>query len=103
MNCSRCENLNEYVCFRTPGELFRAVRKIRQAVADGDIEEIDAGPMKGATAFRDLSEEGPLDDHMLFRFRCTECGQNFVLGAETYHGSGGSWGKSAPLGSTRIF
>ena len=111
--------------FRTRGELFRAIGTVRQAVADGDIEEIDAGPMKGTIAFGDLSDAasadgrsyekrnpftgevianvpdaGPLDDLLLYRFRCSDCGQNFVLGAETYHGSGGSWGKSAPLGST---
>ncbi len=99
MTCSRCENLDECVRFRTRGELFRAVGTIRQAVSDGDLEEIDAGPTKGAIAFSDLSEAGPLDDLLLYRFRCSDCGQNFVLGVETYHGSGGSWGKSAPLGS----
>lgn len=86
--------------FRTRVELFRAIGTVRQAVAGGDIEEIDAGPMKGAIAFNDLSDTGPLDDLLLYRFRCPDCGQNFVLGAETYHGSGGSWRKSAPLGST---
>ncbi|WP_376705120.1 hypothetical protein RQ479_11285 [Mesorhizobium sp. ISC25] len=83
--------------FRTRGELFRAVGTIRQAVSDGDIKEIDAGPMKGTMAFGDLYEAGPLDDLLLYRFRCPDCGQNFVLGAETYHGSGGSWSKSEPL------
>jgi len=100
MTCSRCENLDEYVRFRSRGELFRAIGTVRQALADGDLEEIDAGPMKGTIAFSDLSDAGPLDDLLLYRFRCPDCGQNFVLGAETYHGSGGSWGKSAPLGST---
>ena len=100
MPCSRCENLDEYVRFRTRGELFRAIARVRQAVADGDLEEIDAGPMTGTIAFSDLSDVGPLDDFLLYRFRCSDCGQNFLLEAETYHGSGGSWGKSAPLGST---
>ena len=100
MTCSRCENLDEYVRFRTRGELFRAIGTIRQALADGDIEEIDAGAMKGTMTFDDLSKSGPLDDLLLFRFRCPDCGQNFVLDAETYHGSGGSWSRSAPLEST---
>lgn len=99
MTCSRCENLDEHVRLRTRGELFRAVGTIRHALADGDIVEIDAGPMKGTIAFSDLSEAGPLDDLLLYRFRCPDCGQNFVLRAETYHGSGGSWSKSAPLES----
>ena len=98
MTRSRCENLDEYVRFRTRGELFRAIGTVRQAVSAGDIEEIDAGPMKGTIAFCDLPDAGPLDDLLLYRFRCPDCAQNFVLGAETYHGSGGSWGKAAPLG-----
>lgn len=100
MTCSRCGNLDEYVRFRTRGELVRAILTARQALADGDIEEVDAGPMKGMIAFSDLLNGVPLDDVLLYRFRCPDCGQNFVLGAETYHGSGGSWCKSAPLGST---
>ena len=62
MTCGRCEHLDEYVRFRTRGELFRAVGTVRQALTDGDIEEVDAGPMKGAIPFGDLSEVGPLDD-----------------------------------------
>jgi hypothetical protein len=97
MTCARCEYLDENVQLRTRGELFRAIGVIRQAMSDGDIEEIDAGPMKGGEAFKDIREDGPLEDTLLYRFRCPGCGQNFVLAAETYHGSGGSWGKSAPL------
>jgi len=89
--------MNENVRMRTRGELFKAISTIKQAVADGDIEEIDAGPMKGLTDFRDLSEKGPWDDLLVYRFRCPDCGQNYVLSAETWHGSGGSWGKAVPL------
>lgn len=97
MTCSRCESLDEVVRIRTPYELFSVVRTVRQALADGDIEEIDAGPMKGRTAFCDLAADGPLDDLLLYRFRCPKCSQNFELSAETYRGSGGSWRKSTPL------
>lgn len=68
-------------------------------MADGDIEDIHAGPMKGTMAFCDLSDAGPFDDVLFYRFRCPDCAQNFVLGAEAYHGSGGFWGKSTSLGS----
>lgn len=99
MTCDRCQNMDEYVRFRTRGELFKTIGIIRQAVSAGDIEEVDAGPMKGIVAFGDLSETGPLDDLLLYRFQCPDCRQNFMLGAETYHGSGGSWGRAAPLDS----
>ena len=65
MTCSRCENLDEYVRFRTRGELFRAIGTVRQAVSAGDIEEIDAEPRKGTIAFCDLPDAGPLDDDAL--------------------------------------
>jgi hypothetical protein len=99
MTCARCENLDEDVSFRTPGALFRAVDVIRQALSNGDIEEIDAGSMKGTIAFGDLSASGPLDDLLLYRFRCSDCAQNFVLEAVPYRGDGGSWRKAAPIGS----
>ncbi|MER9758272.1 hypothetical protein NKJ46_33985, partial [Mesorhizobium sp. M0166] len=38
---------------------------------------------------------GPWDDLLLYRFRCTTCAQVFLLSAETYHGSGGEWAKEA--------
>lgn len=95
MTCSRCENLGQYVPFRTRGELFRAIGVVRQALFDGDIEETDTGSIKGTLAFSELSEAGPPDDLLLYRFHCPDCGQNFVLEAETYHGSSGSWSKSA--------
>jgi len=97
MTCPRCKNMAQNVRMRTRGELFKAVRVIKQAIADRDIEEIDAGPMKGVVEFKDLNEEGPLDDLLLYRFRCPDCGENFVLSAETWHGTGGSWGRAAPL------
>ncbi len=99
MTCSRCEHLDEVVHLRTPGELFRAIGTIRRSLTDGYIEEIDAGPLSSALAFSDLSEEGLLDDIVHYRFRCPDCGQNFVLSAETYHGRGGSWSRSEPLKS----
>lgn len=49
---------------------------------------MDAGPMKGKVVISDLSDAGPLDILLLYRFRCPDYGQNFVLGAKTYHGSG---------------
>jgi len=84
---------------------FRARRKIlglqglsdiivnaKNAVSEGILREIDAGPMAGTTAFADLNPKGPYDDLLLFKFCCTTCEQEFSLSAETYHGSGGFWG-----------
>lgn len=96
MSCSRCVNLDEDVNFRTRGELFRAIGVIRRAISTNDIEEIEISPTTDNMAFSDLSESGPLDDLLLYRFRCRGCGQTFLLEAETYHGSGGSWGRSTP-------
>lgn len=97
MTCGRCQNMDEYVRFRTPGELFKVVEVVRQAVADGHLFEIDAGPMKGLIDFGDISEKGPWDDVLIYRFKCPDCAQNFTLGGETYHGCGGAWGTAPPL------
>lgn len=100
MTCARCQNMDQRVPIRTPGELFKVVRTVRQAVSDGDIQQIDAGPMKGVVSFDDLSEAGPQDDVLLYRFRCPSCDQNFVLGAVTWNGTGGSWDKAQPLSTS---
>ena len=89
--------MDQRVLIRTPGELFKVVHIVRQALSDGDIEEIDAGPMKGVVPFDELSEAGPQDDVILYRFRCPSCAENYVLGAVTWNGTGGSWGKAKPL------
>ena len=100
MTCAHCQNM-DHAPIRTSGELFNVVRTVRQAVADGDIEQIDAGPMKGVVAFENLSEGGPQDDVILYRFRCPRCDQNFVLGAVTWNGTGGSWDKTLPLSTSQ--
>ena len=97
MTCEHCQNMDQHVPIRTPSELFKVVRTVRQALSDGDIIQIDAGPMKGIVEFDDLSENGPLDDVVLYRFQCPSCAQNFVLGAVTWNGTGGSWDKAKPL------
>ena len=97
MTCPRCENMDQRVPIRTPGELIKVVRTVRQALSDGDIEQIDAGPMAGVIPFNELSEQGPHDDVILYRFQCPSCGQNYVLGAVTWNGTGGSWDKAQPL------
>ena len=89
--------MDQRVPIRTPGELFKVVRIVRQALADGNIEQIDAGPMKGVVPFNEFSEAGPQDEVILYRFRCPSCSENYVLGAVTWNGTGGSWDKAEPL------
>ncbi len=89
--------MDQRVPIRTPSELLKVVRIVRQALSDGDIEQIDAGPMKGVVPFNEISEVGPQDDVILYRFRCPSCAENYVLGAVTWNGTGGSWGRADPL------
>lgn len=43
------------------------------------------------TPFEELAAGAGWDDIVSYFFTCIWCGQSFRLGAETYHGSGGSW------------
>jgi hypothetical protein len=49
-------------------------------------------PVDGGLPF-DEAGDGAWDDIVHYRFRCRACGQEFLLGAETYHGGGGAWAR----------
>jgi len=91
MSCSRCEELMVPFSIRTPAALGKAVRVVQANLADGTLSQIDAG--RGATRkpFLSIPEDGPWEDLLKYRFECSECGQEFDLSAETFHGGGGEW------------
>lgn len=95
MSCHQCSTLKERRKIWGLQGLADAIVSAKAAVAEGVLVELDSGPMAGAIAFADLNPNGPYDDLLLYNFSCTSCGQQFQLSAETYHGSGGSWGPRA--------
>lgn len=93
MTCERCADLCVLYPIRKPREFRRALAIAAENVADGTLSEVpdpEAPPLDQPT-FAAVAAGGQWGDFTTFRFRCTQCGECFVLFAETYHGSGGSW------------
>ncbi len=93
--CERCDELKRPIPIRVPADLTRAIRLVREAIALGVLVQVPL-PSPFSRSFEELQPEGPWDDLLDLRFRCTSCGQEFQLGAETYHGSGGEWSVYPP-------
>jgi hypothetical protein len=96
MACDRCAEFAALLLIKHPSDLSAAIRLAKRGVVERILEEVPAGPMAGNISFRDLRPDGPWDDLVLYRFRCTGCSEAFVLSAETYHGAGGEWKAELP-------
>jgi hypothetical protein len=80
-----------------PDDLRRAIKIVGKSITDGTLREVQQSPSPHCSVpFQDLANGGAWDDILSYDFQCLHCGQGFHLGAETYHGSGGSW---HPVGS----
>jgi hypothetical protein len=91
MTCAKCQDLCVRYEIRSPKDLGKALTIAKQNVDDGTVSEIvDKNPL-GLPPFGSLRPNGPWDDLIAYRFRCTDCGELFSLNAETYHGQGGAW------------
>ncbi len=91
MTCEKCKDLCVRYEIRSPQQLGRAITIARQNIDDGTVSElIDKNPL-GLPPFDSLRSDGPWDDLVAYRFRCTGCSEVFSLHAETYHGQGGAW------------
>jgi hypothetical protein len=62
----------------------------------GALERIDAvdRSIPEQAAIRSALSAGALPDIVLYRFKCTVCGDLFELSADTHHGGGG-WTRNA--------
>ena len=89
--CARCTDLRVTYPIRTPGDLTKAIRVVRDNVADGTLLDVTQPGEIASGQFAGLAEQGLWPDYLEYHFRCSACGQGFKLTAETYHGSGGGW------------
>ena len=92
MVCSFCKDLDVEYQISSPSDLRQAISVVRDNVADGTLKEI-ASEQSGLPQrpFSEVASSGQWDDVMVYRFQCQHCSAQFVLDAETYHGSGGTW------------
>ena len=70
----------------------QAIAVVRDNLADGTLKEIS--PEQSGLPQRSFSEvasSGQWDDVLVYRFQCQHCSEQFILDAETFHGSGGAW------------
>jgi hypothetical protein len=75
-----------------PNDLEMALRVARANLRDGTlVPEPIAGSILPPVAIEKLNAAGPWPDVIESAFRCSQCGQRFRLGVETYHGAGGRW------------
>jgi len=81
------------VAIRTPGELQKVIRVVKDNLDDGTIVET-AG---ASTPLSMLTQGSPRPDFIQSHFNCSGCGEEFRLSCETYHGGGGSWSQTAHL------
>ena len=91
--CKHCEEVNQIFRIERSGDLKSAIRVISGNLADGTILENRENPMGSLTTvpFSSLCEGELWDDIVEYYFKCPKCGLGFLLIAEMYHGSGGSW------------
>jgi hypothetical protein len=94
--CDHCRELNQTFRIKSPGELEKAIRVAAANIADDTIRESGYRPPDttnycDAGSFASLARGETWGDFLDYYFECTKCKSLYHLGAETYHGSGGSW------------
>ena len=89
--CERCKYIAQDFSIEVPSDLTRIIRVTTEALENGIIENITENE-DSYTPFEGLSETGPWDDILNYRFRCRHCGARYELFCDTYHG-GGKWGQ----------
>lgn len=93
MSCQRCDDLCIVFPIRAPADLRKAIAVAGDNLRDGTLEEIALGSsvLEKQLPFSSVTAGAQVGDLVLYRFRCTTCGELFSLSAETFHGSGGAW------------
>jgi hypothetical protein len=91
MSCENCQDLCVKYVIREPEQLRRAIRISGHALNEGTLTEVKSANDCNQYSFRECAEKMVWGDVVDYHFVCNHCGTQFVLGAETYHGSGGYW------------
>jgi hypothetical protein len=89
MSCEECRELTTHR-FRDGTDLVNAIRLAAEEVERGVLTRIVT---RDRTATEDMAigsalQAGALPGSVLYRFRCTVCGDDFALTGDTENGSG---------------
>lgn len=104
MPCEECRELTTHT-FRSVDDLIHAVRLATEEVDRGVLAHVRPQQLAPAAqeALDSSLESGALPSNVTLRFRCNQCGDQFVLHGATATGQGG-WtreGEEAPRTKTR--
>ncbi|MGF9562578.1 hypothetical protein [Neorhizobium sp. JUb45] len=89
MACSTCADFSSPRQIRLPADLTAVILSLQAAVAQNRLTVLPAySATITAPAFSTLAAEGPWHEIIQNTFRCSGCGQKYILSADTYHGGG---------------
>ena len=92
MACDLCEHLNLESRIASPSDLRKAISVAAENITSGVIELVYLSDRySSGTPFQEVAAGSSWDDIVGYYFQCVSCHQIYLLGAETYHGSGGAW------------
>jgi hypothetical protein len=92
LGCEECRSLVAHE-FRSPDDLIAALRVAAEETNRGVLAAVeDERPREAAEqeAVYSALAAGAVPTSVLYRFRCTVCGQRFILAADVGSGTG-SW------------
>src|SRR3954469_18982776 len=89
MPCEECRELHTHR-FNSRTDLVNALQVAAGEVDRGVLEPVSVvdRTIPEQVAIGSALQAGALPDVVLYRFRCTICGDDFELAADTYHGTG---------------
>jgi hypothetical protein len=87
INCN-CKTYKQKKYIKSPDDLRKFLKLTKELVENGN--------------FKLTADLGDNSDYYQKEFACTDCGEEFLLECEAYHGSGGSFGKKSKITSEHI-
>jgi hypothetical protein len=89
MSCDECRELTTHR-FRSETDLVNAIRLAAEEVDRGVLAPVVARDrtIPEEMAIGSALQAGALPDAVLYRFKCTVCGDEFALSGDTDQGSG---------------
>jgi hypothetical protein len=89
MPCEECGELHTHR-FHSPRDLLNALRVAAEEADRGVLVPVVVvdRTIPEQVAIESVLRAGALPDVVLYRFKCTVCGDEFELAADTYHGNG---------------
>ena len=84
--CQTCISFSQKISANHPKKLTALITKIKAAVENGTLIEIEGSHGDYADPFSKVEASGDWQDIINNEFRCSVCAKHYVLFADTYHG-----------------